>query len=64
MKNEEIKNLSTAELTEKREVEFANYHQMLLNHSVSPLENSAAIKQARRGIARLKTELRQRELSK
>ncbi|MCQ2239064.1 MAG: 50S ribosomal protein L29 [Bacteroidaceae bacterium] len=64
MKNEEIKNLSTAELTEKIEVEVANYNQMLLNHSVSPVENSASIKQMRRGIAQLKTELRQRELSK
>ena len=64
MKTEEIKNLSTADLTEKIEVEVANYNQMLLNHSVAPLENSAKIKQARREIAQLKTALRQRELSK
>ncbi|MDO4214500.1 MAG: 50S ribosomal protein L29 [Bacteroidales bacterium] len=60
----EIKGLSTAELAEKIDTEVANYTQMLLNHAVSPLENPSQIKQLRRTIARLKTELRQRELSK
>ena len=64
MKTSEIKGLSTAELAEKIDAEVANYHQMLLNHAVSPLENPSQIKQLRRTIARLKTELRQRELSK
>ncbi|MBQ0060234.1 MAG: 50S ribosomal protein L29 [Bacteroidaceae bacterium] len=64
MKQSEIKSLATAELAERVEAEVANYNQMKLNHAVSPLENSAQIKQLRRTIARLKTELRQRELSK
>lgn len=64
MKTSEIKGLSTAELAEKIDTEVANYTQMLLNHAVSPLENPSQIKQLRRTIARLKTELRQRELSK
>ena len=64
MKTSEIKGLSTAELAEKIDTEVANYQQMLLNHAVSPLENPSQIKQLRRTIARLKTELRQRELSK
>ena len=64
MKQSEIKSLATAELAERVEAEVANYNQMKLNHAVSPLENSAQIKQLRRAIARLKTELRQRELSK
>ena len=64
MKQSEIKSLATAELAERVEAEVANYNQMKLNHAVSPLENSAQIKQLRRTIARLRTELRQRELSK
>ena len=63
MKTSEIKGLSTAELAEKIDTEVANYQQLLLNHAVSPLENPSQIKQLRRTIARLKTELRQRELS-
>ena len=64
MKTSEIKGLSTAELAEKIDTEVANYQQLLLNHAVSPLENPSQIKQLRRTIARLKTESRQRELSK
>lgn len=64
MKVAEIKELTTAELAERIQTEQANYKQMLLNHAVSPLENSAQIRIARRNIARLKTVLRQRELNK
>jgi large subunit ribosomal protein L29 len=35
-----------------------------INHNVTPLENPSEIKVARRDIARMKTELRQRELNK
>jgi len=35
-----------------------------LNHAVTPMENPSQIKAARRDIARMKTELRQRELNK
>ncbi len=64
MKIAEIKELGKSELIEKIQVEEANYSQMLLNHSISPLENPAQIKAARRTIARLKTVLRQQELNK
>lgn len=64
MKTAEIRELSTSELVERIQTEEANYNQMLLNHSVSPLENPASIKAARRNIARLKTVLRERELNK
>ncbi len=60
----EIKSLETKELAERIEAEVAKYDQMTLNHAVSPLENPSQIKAARRDIARLKTELRQRELNK
>ena len=64
MKTKEIKELETKELAERIESEVAKYEQMKFNHSVSPLENPSQIKAARRDIARLKTELRQRELNK
>ena len=64
MKVAEIKEMSTADLQELIQTEKANYTQMLLNHAVSPLENNAQIKMARRNIARLLTILRQRELNK
>ena len=64
MKTKEIKELETKDLVERIEAEVADYNQMKLNHSVSPLENPSLIKAARRNIARMKTELRQRELNK
>ena len=64
MKIAEIREIATNELAERIETEVANYNQMVLNHSVSPLENSAQIKEQRRTIARMKTELLQRELNK
>jgi large subunit ribosomal protein L29 len=63
MKIAEIREIATSELAERIEAEVANYNQMVLNHSISPLENPAQIKKARRTIARMKAELRQRELN-
>ena len=63
MKTKEIKELETKELAERIEAEVANYNQMKLNHVVTPMENPSQIKAARRDIARMKTELRQRELN-
>ena len=62
MKIAEIKEMTTNDLVERVEAETANYNQMVINHSISPLENPAQIKQLRRTIARMKTELREREL--
>ena len=64
MKIAEIREIATNELAERIETEVANYNQMVLNHSISPLENPAQIKKLRRTIARMKAELRQRELNK
>ncbi len=63
MKSSEIRELSTQELIERINAEVAAYDQKLINHSISPSENPAQIKQQRRTIARMKTELRQRELN-
>jgi large subunit ribosomal protein L29 len=64
MKIAEIREIATNELAERIQTEVANYNQMVLNHSISPLENPAQIKKLRRTIARMKAELRQRELHK
>ncbi len=64
MKTAEIKEMATVDLVERVAAEKANYELMVINHAISPLENPAQIKQLRRTIARMKTELRQRELTK
>ena len=63
MKKVEIKELSTQDLKERLEVMEHEYAQLKSNHSVSPIDNPAQIRRDRRMIARVKTELRQRELN-
>ena len=63
MKIAEIRELSTKELLERVDAEVAAYDQKKINHSISPMDNPSQIKQQRRLIARMKTELRQRELN-
>ena len=43
---------------------MAAYEQLLMTHAVSPVADPSKIKADRRNIARIKTELRQRELNK
>ena len=64
MKIKELRELETKELAERLDAEVAKYNHMKLNHAITPLENPSQIKAARRDIARMKTELRQRELNK
>ncbi|MBQ7742311.1 MAG: 50S ribosomal protein L29 [Bacteroidaceae bacterium] len=64
MKNAEIREIPTKELQERLETEVAAYEQTRLTHAISPVADSSKIKAARRNIARIKTELRQRELNK
>lgn len=64
MKNTEIQQLTDKELIEKIESEKEQLMQLRIAHAVSPLENPMKIRQTRRNIARLKTELRKRQLKK
>ena len=64
MKMNEIKELADKDLREKLENARGALQQMKLNHSITPLENPSQIKAVRRDIARMLTELRQRELNK
>lgn len=63
MTQQEVKQLSANDLVEKIGEEKASLSRLTLNHSVSPIENPAKIKISRRTVARLKTELRARQLA-
>ncbi|HOH55592.1 MAG TPA: 50S ribosomal protein L29 [Paludibacteraceae bacterium] len=63
MKTREIRELSTKELLERLETEKENLVRLKLNHSISPLDNPMQIKTVRRNVARIATELRQREIN-
>lgn len=63
MKPEEIRDLTRDELIEKIEIEEENYAKMHLNHTVAALENPMSLRGKRRFIARMRTDLRRRELA-
>ena len=63
MKKEEIKELPTADLQERLAQMEKDYRQLLINHAVTPLDNPAKITADRKMIARVKTELRARQLN-
>ena len=63
MKMSEIKQFTDKELSERIDDEVNLLVRMKLNHVVSPLDNPQKIGQTRRNIARLNTELRQREVN-
>ena len=62
MKSSEIKELSIQELQERLESEETLMVRMKMNHAVSPLDNPNKIVETRRNIARLKTEVRARQI--
>ena len=62
MKQEQLRELTDKELRERLENAEKEYVQLKIQHSISPLDNPAKITLDRRDIARMKTELRAREL--
>ena len=62
MKNSEVRELSTKELRERIETEKENLVRMRLNHAVSPLDNPIKLRDQKKDVARLMTELKKREL--
>jgi len=60
----EIRELSTQDLLERLDSERLMLTRMKLNHAISPIDNPQKIKQTRKNIARILTELRARELNK
>jgi large subunit ribosomal protein L29 len=64
MKNSEIKALSIAELNEKIISEKEAMRKIRFAHQISAVENPMKIRENRKLIARLNTELRAKELNK
>ena len=64
MKNEEIKGLNLAEIKEKLTTETEALRKLKFAHKVSSIENPMKIRQTRKLVARLKTELAAKETSK
>lgn len=64
MKIAEIRQIPANELEARIKEEVDKYNKMRLNHSITPLENTAQIRTARRTIARMKTVLREIQLNK
>lgn len=62
MKQQVIRELSTAEIKERMVEEQQQLVKLKLNHAISPIENPQKIKEQRKTVARLKTELRMREM--
>jgi len=62
MKQEEVGQLTTEELNEKIADQQQLLTKMKINDTVSKLENPISIRGARRTVARLKTELRKRQI--
>ena len=63
MKKEEIREMATRDLKDRLENMEKEYLQAKMNHAVTPLDNTAKLTADRRMIARVKTELRMRELN-
>jgi len=61
MKTREIKELNNQEIQERMDASQEQLARLKMNHAISPLDNPLQIKDVRRTIARLATELRQRE---
>lgn len=61
MASKEIKGLTDQELVEKIATEKADLSKMTLNHTISPVENPAKIRIARRNIAKMLTEVNNRK---
>ena len=64
MDTKEIREMSEKDLREKLETSRAALNQMLLNHAVSPLENTSQIKKDKKDITRMLTILTEIENKK
>ncbi len=62
MKQSEIKELSTADLKEKLSETKKSYTDLKMAHTISPLDNPIQLRVARRTVARVATELTNREV--
>lgn len=63
MKAKEIRDLTTGEIIARIKEEEESLLRLRLNHAVSAIESPSEIRSARRGIARLKTIVRERQMA-
>lgn len=61
-KSVELRNASDADLTDQLNENTVSYEKMKFDHTVSGIENPLQLRAVRRDIARIKTEIRRREL--
>ena len=61
-KSVELRNASDADLTDQLNENTVSYEKMKFDHTVSGIENPLQLREVRRDIARIKTEIRRREL--
>ena len=61
MKAHEVREMAIKDLRERIEVEKQNLNSMRMNHVISPLEDTSAIKKAKTDIARMMTVLAEKE---
>ena len=64
MKATEIRAFSLEDVKSKLEETKSNYEKLKMSHRVSQIENPMQIKSLRKDIARLSTELKQKQLQK
>ncbi|WP_431137011.1 50S ribosomal protein L29 [Psychroserpens mesophilus] len=62
MKQAEITQLSVTELQEKLSETKQSYADLKMAHAISPLENPIQLRNVRRSVARIATELTKREI--
>ncbi|MFT6854338.1 MAG: large subunit ribosomal protein L29 [Cyclobacteriaceae bacterium] len=64
MKNSELRGLTLEELSNKLVVEKESYQKLKFAHSITPIENPMKIKETRKLVARIQTELKAKANSK
>lgn len=64
MRNEEIRALSLEELQERLATEQETLRKMQFAHAISPLENPMQIREVRKTVARINTEINAKKAAK
>ncbi len=58
----ELIDMTAEQLKSEYDLTAASYHKMKIDHAIRGLENPLTLREARRDVARLATEIRRREL--
>lgn len=59
----ELQEMSDADLTSELDSITSQYHKMKFDHAIKGLDNPISLREVRRDIARIKSEIRRRELA-